>query len=115
MIVFTVFNSVVLIILVLNSVAQPGEAFEFVYSFGWCWLFSEWLTMDSSRLKIDNEPHCGISRFVFIGIILPCHLIGTRGLKGLLLLLGFTSLYIAPGVIAWGLRWILYWRAIGVL
>lgn len=74
--------------------AGPSPAFTILYALGFLWGVGWWLRRDSRRRGVKWVMDMGMFLYVAWPLIMPYHLLRTRGAKGLLLILGFAAVYV---------------------
>lgn len=83
---------------------EPPSAFALTYAVGLLWLIGWWLLSDSRRRGVAWVFDMGFFLFLAWPIIMPYYLLKTRGARGVLVILGFITVYIgalAAGAILW--------------
>jgi len=55
-----------------------------------------WVYYDSERKDFDRPFDFGLFIYVFCPIVLPWYLVKSRGIEGMILLVGFIGLWLAP-------------------
>jgi hypothetical protein len=87
---------------VLGAVAvgrgvQPSESTEVLWTFAFSLLISVWLKNDMIASGMETGAQVpGYVIFLFWLLVLPYHLVKSRGAIGLMLFAGFLALYFAP-------------------
>lgn len=76
------------------SDAGPSPAFSLLYGLGFLWGVGWWLRRDSRRRGVRWILDMGMFLNIAWPLIMPYHLIKTRGAKGLLLILAFGAVYV---------------------
>jgi len=89
----------------------PSPRFLLLYWLGTAWGFAAWISADRARLHLVSAIDFGWFAFAFWPVVVPYHLIQSRGLgRGVLAVLGFVALFAccyAIGLIAFAVasRW----------
>lgn len=63
-----------------------------------------WVNEDEKRRTNGSPCRYAYLVFLFWPLVLPCHLVRSRGVEGLVLFLGFVAIYIMPffvGLVIW--------------
>lgn len=79
--------------------AYPPEVFEFLYPFAFLGLICWWLQRDSGRNGVSWPLDMGMFMYQAWVIILPYHLIKTRGVRGLIDICVFAGVLIAAWIL----------------
>lgn len=74
--------------------AGPSPAFSLLYALGFLWGVGWWLRRDSRRRGVQWVLDMGMFLNIAWPLIMPYHLLKTRGAKGLLLILAFAAVYV---------------------
>jgi hypothetical protein len=75
----------------------PSESTHMLWYFGFSVLVAVWLKNDiAERGSPATREYPNFIIFLIWPILLPYHLLKTRGVEGLLLFVGFVATYIAP-------------------
>ena len=80
--------------------AGPSESTEMLWYFVFSILVAVWLKNDLTERGSETDrqyPHYVI--FLFWPLLLPYHLIKSRGIEGFVLFVGFAAIYIAPWLV----------------
>ena len=87
----------------LPSGDEPPPAFIFLSALGIPWIVGWWLLRDSRSRGIAWS--CDVGMFLYIAwpLIMPYYLVKSRGAKGLLVILGFVSAFVAALVMGMAL------------
>jgi hypothetical protein len=72
------------VIYTINGITQPA-AFEFLQPYGSIGLICWWLQRDSSRTGVNWPLDLGMFLYAAWFLILPYHIIRTRGVRGVLI------------------------------
>ena len=78
----------------INGIIQPA-AFEFLQPYGFIGLICWWLQRDSSRTGVSWPLDLGMFLYAAWFLILPYHIIRTRGVRGVLDICIFVGVVIA--------------------
>lgn len=78
----------------LASGLEPSAAFTLISVFGFLWIIGWWLHRDSKRTGVPIAFDMGLFLYVAWPFVLPYYLIKSRGVKGLLVILGFVAVYV---------------------
>jgi hypothetical protein len=76
----------------------PG-AVTFLFHVGLLWAVGWWLRNDSHRRGVLSVYDLGFFLYLAWPIVMPYYLIKTRGVKGLLVMLGFVAAYIGAAIV----------------
>lgn len=83
----------------LTSGLEPPALFSFAFSLGIVWLVGWWLRTDSRKREFRLVYDLGLFLYIAWPIVLPYYLFKTRGIRGLLVILGFVGVYIGGAVV----------------
>ena len=78
----------------LASDAEPPGLFTLLYVVGFLWIIGWWLLSDSRKRGVRWVFDMGLFLYIAWPLILPVYLVKTRGVKGLLVILGFIGVYL---------------------
>jgi hypothetical protein len=78
---------------------EPSSGFTFLQYIVLFWLIGDWLIKDNRHHKVDWVFNMGFSLYVAWPLIIPFYLFKTRGVKTLLIILGFVEGYIGAALI----------------
>ena len=76
----------------------PG-AVTFLFTVGMLWAVGWWLRRDSHRRGVLSVYDLGFFLYLAWPIVMPYYLIKTRGVKGLIVMLGFVSAYVGAVIV----------------
>jgi len=80
---FLIIGQIIEIVYAING-ASPPEVFEFLYPFAFLGLVCWWLQKDSTRTGVNWPLDMGMFLYQAWILVLPYHLIKTRGIRGLI-------------------------------
>ncbi|HEV7684797.1 MAG TPA: hypothetical protein VGO68_21990 [Pyrinomonadaceae bacterium] len=86
-------------------IVLEGDApafFTFVTALGFVWIVGWWMRRDSQRRGIAWVYDMGMFLYILWPLIMPSYLLKSRGVRGLLVVLGFAIAYIG-GLLVGGL------------
>lgn len=75
------------------SHAEPPGFFTLLYVVGFLWIIGWWLLSDSRKRGVKWAFDMGLFLYIAWPLIMPFYLLKTRGVKGLLVILGFIGVY----------------------
>lgn len=78
----------------LASEVEPPGAFTLLYLVGFFWIIGWWLVTDSRKRGFKWPFDLGLFLYIAWPLLMPYYLLKTRGAKGLLVILGFISVYV---------------------
>jgi hypothetical protein len=96
---YIVFGQITELVYAVNEIAPPA-AFTFLQPFVFLGLICWWLQKDSARTGVSWPMDAGMFLYVAWFLVLPYHLVKTRGLGGLLDILLFIGIVVATWVLA---------------
>jgi hypothetical protein len=79
---------------------SPSPTFEFIASFFWSLLLALWIVADVRRKSGVPCFDFGFFCYLFLPIAVPWYCVWSRGVRGLLLLVGIGLLWLAPYFVA---------------
>ena len=77
---------------------EAPPAYTFLHWAAQLWIIGWWLRSDSRLHHVGWVYDMGFLLLIAWPIVMPYYLVKTRGLKGLLVILGFIALYIGAGL-----------------
>ncbi|MCU1264207.1 MAG: hypothetical protein JWM21_525 [Acidobacteria bacterium] len=83
----------------ITSGIDPPPAFILINALCFLWLMGWWLRRDKGKRSLSCTFDIGMFLYVAWPIIMPYHLLKSRGTKGLLIILGFIGAYVGAGVL----------------
>jgi hypothetical protein len=98
--IYLTFTQIVSGIYVASGLEAPGS-FTLANSLGFLWIVGWWLRTDSRKRGIGWLFDTGLFLYVAWPVVLSYHLFKTRGARGLLVILGFVSIFV--GAVAVGM------------
>jgi hypothetical protein len=78
---------------------DAGAGYAVITTIGFIWIMGWWLTTDSRRRGVSAVYDLGLFLYVAWPVVLPYYMIKSRGLKGLLIIVGFLGVYIGATVL----------------
>ena len=78
----------------LASELEPPPSFTLLYALGFLWVIGWWLLRDSRERSVEWVLDMGLFLYIAWPLIMPYYLLKTRGVKGLLVILGFIGVYL---------------------
>lgn len=82
----------------LSHGIEPSAAYTFLYTIGFLWVIGWWVKTDSRKYGIAWVMDMGLLVYMAWPFFMPYYLVKTRGLKGLLYVFAFVSVYVAAFV-----------------
>jgi len=74
---------------------EPPALFTLMYAAGLIWILGWWMRDDSKRRGMNWIFDMGFFLLLAWPIVLPYHLLKSRGMKGVLVIIGFAAIYLA--------------------
>jgi hypothetical protein len=84
--------------LYLGRLMEAPPAFIFLHWVGQLWIIGWWLRADSRKRRVAWIYDVGLFLLIAWPIVMTCHLVKTRGAKGLLVILGFITAYFGAAI-----------------
>ena len=85
-------------IYVASGEFEPNPTFTFIYAMGFLWIIGWWLLRDCRKHRVKWVFDMGLFLYIAWPLLMPYHLLKTRGARGLIGIFGFIGVYLAAWV-----------------
>ena len=82
---------------------EPPASYTFIYTCGFLWVVGWWLRTDSRKRGIGWVFDMGLFLYVAWPFVLPYYLFKSRGVRAVLVILGFAAVYIGGALLGMAL------------
>jgi hypothetical protein len=94
-----------------ESGQEPSPVFTLINGLGFFWIVTWWLLTDSRQRRVAWVYDMGLFLHIAWPLIMPYHLLKSRGAKDLLVVLGFVGVVFVSSVAGSALCWLLMMKA----
>jgi hypothetical protein len=82
----------------LSSGLEPPPVFTFISAPAYIWILGWWLSQDIRKREMDWLFDMGFFLYLAWPLVLPYHLLRSRGLNGIIVIIGFVAIYVTSFV-----------------